>query len=642
MSRSESVARASWEADGAGLDGITRLTTSSLSALVTEAATRQAWAPGNSMVFMLRARDEPAVSTLTAHSYESSPELSPRLTITFESPGWCSSLAVPTASPSDTSPPLPRTDLAGLAFSSGYFSGCTVFLEQSRTDGSSDGGMSFEETSTTTHGDGRFLLEVEAGKDPGEAALMMLPEPEGCVDVFTGSRAVLPLSTTVRASVIGTSNELMLNPLTTLLAVYQGLLTSDAGNESSQSQLRRTLVGMQQVSVELEVFDAVRAVLQGSPQGEAVFVASNQLALTMRLGLGYMHGVLEQRMWSGNITAREYMDLLYLPLAQQIRLQAALEGGRLDLSDVATLETWLEAVEINLEGMLLLTTRRRMLQQIAADPSALRAVAVSAAEMNAIINKSRVDGVDGISKLLEVSRVLTAAEVVSKNAQTMVATDGNTSIYLAMHSGEGLTSMVAATEVPGASKIHDIWHSMFATLPPTAAPTVPPTPATKGTGSKNWNEDVDDFIEEEPLYFGLIIAGALLCCGCCIGGSIIVRRMGQNVIPQDTLGELSKPLPDDHKRQELAPEDDAEEEDETAPLKSSTTEAGAVANHLSNSKDLGRRASPSLLPQSQQGPLAKLDVKGAHKKDREDAERAEFENILKEQQEYIARRLGGV
>lgn len=106
-------------------------------------------------------------------------------------------------------------------------------------------------------------------------------------------------------------------------------------------------------------------------------------------------------------------------------------------------------------------------------------------------------------------------------------------------------------------------------------------------------------------------------------GSIIVRRMGQNVIPQDTLGELSKPLPDDHKRQELAPEDDAEEEDETAPLKSSTTEAGAVANHLSNSKDLGRRASPSLLPQSQQGPLAKLDVKGAHKKDREDAERCE-------------------
>ncbi|KAK3272801.1 hypothetical protein CYMTET_18923, partial [Cymbomonas tetramitiformis] len=381
--------------------------------------------------------------------------------------------------------------------------------------------------------------------------------------------------------------------------------------------------------IDINTYDALWYTMLGSKDGEEVYTAMSfvqaAISASTNILLGYASGTSAPTSSPTSATRRRLLqtsgntdtsNYAFQSLARQF------SNSAVDLTSTSTVGTILS------DSLVLYAGGDVDSYDLAdyVDSTVIDAAAESTSELNSLTSTNVLaNSGSGEAVATEVSKSATVTETsMAEGIVGMMLDVSTVDTFVSQYTGDALSELVNTTEVAGAEAIAELSAAANPTSAPTSAPTVP------GDGN---DDDGDDDIDW--MFYGLVGGGGLVgIMLCCLGGyCLMVRRSAYNVIPHDTMTEMARPPThggeDDEEDGDVTTGGDPLEREEARQQNSPGLRQGA----------LGDGTMPDRADMNTDKQQQRMDAHEKGKKEREEAERAEFENILKEQQEYIARRL---
>jgi len=530
----------------------------------------------------------PTVTTAAPTDITVSPSNSPTASSTAPS-------ASPTAAP---------MMLGGVAFD-GYFSDCTVFLDVDGDDTLSDGDLS-----TTTSARGVYNLLTPDRAD-GETLVLTAAGAPSCVDVFTD---ITPKLLMMAPTGLASNQSVMLSPLSTLAHAVGRATQEQAALIPTAADMVNGLLGLtvspvDGLPVNVLQWDSVREVVvadQLKRPSSGAFLAGTMLTNTGSVVYAYLNGTARSYNMT-NISNSALSGHVWDSTALALLNSTITQDGVLN-SNVTIMAILQSAVEALLQEADDGNMRRMLLQT--AGSSSMSSVANKAVSINNIIrssaNRSAAEQFAGTSRSLRYSATTLAVSVEQLGAGELDEEEFET-----MFSEEAMTAGVAAVVLPTSTE--DLWNQLISENSPPTPPVAMGTPAPPPPSppkEQSFLNEVGEWIEDHVLYSVLIGVGFLLATA----GSVLACMMRRRRTKQAVLATFSSNYSD----LERMPSTQARDPYALGQEYNLAPEATPLPAEMNKTQD------------------------AANKKDSEAAERAEFEKILQEQQQYIAKRLGGV
>lgn len=495
-------------------------------------------------------------------------------------------------------------------YGSGYYVGCTVFY-----DADGDLAANAGEPSGLVDEAGLYSLATPLRNSTGKVVLA----PSGlCVDQFT----LRPIQYRLRAP----TDPALGSPVT--VSALSNLASAMQDRNISREEAVVAIISAYSIAnsgLNLYSTDALFETLSGTAGAKALYLAGSRVDASTAVGVAFLKGLVQsassplpRRLLQTVITVDEG-SLVTEALASQLQAMSS-AGQTVDSATVSvTVKAMLLSAKAKLQQQQNVTYSTGTDQAMAAAESA---AALDVALRTAAEAGTPLESIRGLAKSLVAAHTTVAAAVTNLAAGSLSLAD-----FRAAYTGTALAGVVNETLVAGEAALTALATKAAGVqlLPPP-----PPPPSKKGRSL--------------VLILGIVGGILVLCCAGACGGRLFWKKRRSNIGILNTYDKVQNSIKKSEEEDEeqvkeqgpLIPADIANTADTAKPVSASSPK---VKKALAPQGVFGAPGSlePLRSPGFQPG---RLDARTLGKKEREEAERAEFENILREQQEYIARRLG--